>query len=355
MTENTDSSYPVSGNSPKLVSSAPKQPSIIIHNHMKGKSFWVKFLIFALVLSVIFNFSLVAQYEEYFSNDSGPIEKYHSGDKESKNKIAIISVNGTIMPPYTARIIKSIKQAGKDSKVKGVVLSIDSPGGMVADSHQIYHELELLKEKKPIHVVMKRIAASGGLYVAMGAGPEAKIFAEPTCWTGSIGVIIPRFDFSGLAEKYGVASDPLKTGEFKDALNPFRKMKDNERKLWEEIIDDSFQRFINLIADNRSELDYEAVKKLATGQVYTATQAKENHLIDEIGYEVDVIASLKQSLNLEKVRVISYEHLPSFMEILGSSETSKMQSQWKSLMEATVPQAMYYFSWLPVIPGSAEL
>lgn len=360
MNENSDS-YPLSGNNPESgntsrpVSTAPKQPSIIIHNHIKGKSFWTKILVFVLVISLFMNFSMISQNQEYYSDALGPMEKYHSGDKDTDNKIAIVSVDGTIMPPFTERVIDSIRKAKKDSNVKGVILSIDSPGGIVADSHQIYHELKLLTELKPVHVIMKRTAASGGLYVAMGAGKEAKIFAEPTCWTGSIGVIIPHYDLSGLAEKIGINPDSLKTGEFKDSLNYFKKMSESEIKLWEEIIDDAFQRFLNLIAENRPDLNYEDVKKLATGQVYTANQAKENKLIDEIGFEEDAIDSLKEKLQLSKARIVHYDHIPSFMDILGSSEANAAHEQWKSIMESTVPRAMYYFSWLPVTPDAGVI
>ena len=356
MTDQSDS-YPIAGQNPNSGPSSPKQPSIIIHNHIKGKSFWTKFLLFALGISILINISLFGQKEEYYSNASGPSEKYHSGSREAKNKIAIVSVDGTIMAPLTERVIKSIKQAKKDDQVKAVILSVDSPGGLVADSHQIYHELKLLSDSgKPVYVVMKRMAASGGLYVAMGAGPEAKIFAEPTCWTGSIGVIIPRFDLSGLAEKYGVSSEPLKTGKYKDSLSPFRELDEDEKKVWEAIIDDSFQRFIGLIAENRSGLDLEKVKNLATGQVYTATQAKENLLIDEIGYEADAIAALQEDVpGLTNARVITYEHVPSLAEILGTAQASESQIQWKSILESTVPQALYYCSWLPVIPNHATI
>ncbi|MBM4075713.1 MAG: S49 family peptidase, partial [Planctomycetes bacterium] len=186
-------------------------------------SFWrswaVRMLMAALGFSIMLNFGFYSAYQEYFSKTEPPIERYHSGSKTSEDKVALIKAEGTIMPPFTERLIDQIKHAGKDDSVKGIVLQIDSPGGLVADSHEIYHRLKQIK--KPIYVQMKRLAASGGYYIAMGAGPEAKIYAEPTTWTGSIGVIIPRYDFSELAEKYGVRSDPLKTGEFKDALNPF--------------------------------------------------------------------------------------------------------------------------------------
>ncbi|MCA9006570.1 MAG: S49 family peptidase, partial [Planctomycetaceae bacterium] len=181
-------------------------------------------LVVLLMISVLFNLGFYAWYKEYFTIAGGPTEQFETGDQFAADKIAIISITGTIMPPFTERILESIKAAAEDDRVKGILLEIDSPGGLVADSHQIYHRLVELRKKKPIVVSMKRMAASGGYYVAMGAGEKGVIFAEPTTWTGSLGVIIPRFDLSGLADKVGVVSDPLKTGEFKDALNPFREM-----------------------------------------------------------------------------------------------------------------------------------
>src|SRR4029077_5357237 len=120
-------------------------------------------------------------------------------------------VNGTIMPPFTKRILQSIDHAKDDKHVKGVVLVVDSPGGLVSDSHQIYHRLKELGKTKPIFVSMKSLAASGGYYVSMGAGEEGRIFAEPTTWTGSIGVIMPRYEVVELAKKVGIDSKPLKT------------------------------------------------------------------------------------------------------------------------------------------------
>src|SRR5207248_4028218 len=106
-----------------------------------------------------------------------------------------------------------IKKAKEDANVKGVLLAVDSPGGTVTDSHKIYHQLKELSEKKPVFVSMGSLAASGGYFVAMGAGTQAKIYAEPTTWTGSIGVIIPHYEVTELAEKAGIKALPLKTGE----------------------------------------------------------------------------------------------------------------------------------------------
>jgi protease-4 len=103
------------------------------------------------------------------------------------------------MTPFSDRVIKTIKKVRDDKDVKGVLLAVDSPGGTVTNSHQIYHELKKLAEQKPVVVSMGSLAASGGYFVAMGAGPKGKIFAEPTTWTGSIGVIIPHYEVTEVA------------------------------------------------------------------------------------------------------------------------------------------------------------
>ncbi|MCL4108193.1 UNVERIFIED_CONTAM: hypothetical protein GTU68_066116 [Idotea baltica] len=200
---------------------------------------------------------------------------------------------------------------------------------------------------------MKRMAASGGYYVAMGAGPESRIFAEPTTWTGSIGVIIPRYNAAGLASKFGVKTDSLKTGEFKDSLNPFRDLTKREQDLWATILDDSFGRFVGVIATNRPSLDDASVRALATGQIYTANQALENGLVDEIGFPDAAMDALQQKLGLNAVRVVTYHSQPSLIEMaLGFSEATPrpQQSAVQTLLDASVPRAMYYCSWAPIIP-----
>ncbi|WP_339729602.1 signal peptide peptidase SppA [uncultured Gimesia sp.] len=318
----------------------------------RSRRWLMRGLVVVLLVSVVFNLGFYAWYQEYFTIGGGPAEQFETGDQFAKEKIAIISITGTIMPPFTERILRSIKRAHEDDQVKGILLEIDSPGGLVADSHQIYHRLVELRKTKRIVVSMKRMAASGGYYVAMGAGEEGVIFAEPTTWTGSLGVIIPRFDMSGLAEKVGIVSDPLKTGEFKDALNPFRNLTDRERAIWDHILDESYQRFLNIITDNRKNLDYDQVKKLATGQIYPATDAKQNGLIDEIGYQEDALARLKEITGLNQVRVIRYSHPKSLADILlGSAEASQAENRKQALLDSTVPRAMYFASWMGDLPA----
>jgi protease-4 len=302
-----------------------------------------------LMTSLLANFGMYAAYHEYFAAAEGPSEKFHSGDRLSSDKLAIIRVSGTIMPPFTSRVLKMIEKARDDDEIKGVLLAVNSPGGLVTDSHQIYHQLKKLSEKKPVYVSMGSMAASGGVYVSMGAGEQAKIFAEPTTWTGSIGVIIPHYEIAGLAEKIGVRSVPLKTGEFKDALSPFRDLSEREKALWENIMNQSFEQFLEVIDDNRSNLNLDQVRALATGQIYTAKDAKANGLIDEIGFEEDALEALKAKTGLSEARIVTYEHPPALLDaLLGSSKAPAPLPSWQTLLEATVPRAMYLCSTGPL-------
>lgn len=315
----------------------------------------VRILVILLVISVFYNLQSVAEKQEYYSAETPVRETFHSGDKDAEARIARIVVSGTIMPPYTKSTIAAVKRAREDDRVKGAVLVVNSPGGLVSDSNQIYRELELLAEKKPVYVAMKDLAASGGYYISMGIGPKGKIFAEPTTWTGSIGVIIPRFDMTELAGKAGVKVDPLKTGPLKDSLSPFREMTEQDLAVWGEILDDAFSRFVKIIADNRENLSEDQVRKLATGQIYTATQAKANGLVDEIGFEDEAIDALQKHVKLSKARIVTYTSPPTFLDLVtGNAKASTPSEQWRSWMELTVPRAMYYFSWLPVAPGVGE-
>ncbi len=304
-----------------------------------------------LVISLITNAVLWMFTSELFGGNAGPSERYHAGSHIAKDKLAIIKISGTIMPPFTDRTLRAIKAAQDDKHVKGILLQVDSPGGFVADSHQIYHKLKQLAEKKPIVVSMQSMAASGGYYVAMGAGEKAKIFAEPTTWTGSIGVIIPRYEFVGLKEKLGIDSKPLKTGEFKDALSPFHPLSDNEKAVWENILQQSFARFITVIDENRKSLTRDDVKKLATGQIYTADDALKFGLVDAIGFEEDALNELKTLVKVENPKIVRYEFQSGFVDLLlGSQARLEPAAQWRDWLETTVPRAMFYCSWAPAIP-----
>ena len=329
------------------VTQTTSAPPIIIQQ-MTPQPIWVRRwfvrgLMIALAFSLLYCVRLSSEYQQYFDDGTSPTERYHSGDKNAEDKIAVIEASGTIMPPFTGHLLDAIKRVNDDDHVKGVMLVIDSPGGLVADSHQIYVKLKKLSDKKPMFVAMKRIAASGGVYIAMGAGEKGRIFAEPTTWTGSIGVIIPRYDASELAAKVGVKADSLKTGEFKDSLDPLRALTDRDKELWGRILDESLQRFVKIVADNRPNLDEAQVKVLATGQLFTAAEAKENGLVDEIGDEEEAIEALKTQLGLSKVRVVKYTFPVSLMSLLlGQAQAHDPEARLRKLLEMSVPKAMYF-------------
>ena len=334
---------------PHTAGSVPPPPPLPPKHPVRRLLRW--FMLLVLVTSLVTNCVLWMVTPSLFSSDAGPVERFHTGNQTSQDKLAIIEISGTIMPPFTDRTLRSIKHALEDKQVKGVLLQIDSPGGFVADSHQIYYRLKELAEKKPIVVSMKSLAASGGYYVAMGAGEKGRIYAEPTTWTGSIGVIIPRYEFLGLKEKLGIDSKPLKTGEFKDALSPFHPLSENERAVWDNILQQAFERFVTVIDDNRQPLTRENVKKLATGQIYTADDALKLGLIDAIGFEEDALKELQTLAKVTAPQIVKYGFQSGFVDLLlGSQARQDPAVQWRDWLEATVPRAMFYCSWAPAIP-----
>jgi len=326
-------------------------PLVVVQQVHPRRRWRTWLLSLVLLISVGFNLMLYSAYHTYLGTGEGVVERFYSGDLAAPDKIALVYVVGTIVPPFTGRVLKAVEQAGTDEHVKGVVLVVDSPGGLVADSHEIYHQLRRLDQErhKPIYVAMRRLAASGGYYVSMGAGPDGLIFAEPTTWTGSIGVIIPHYDASGLADKLGVKDDSLKTGKFKDTLSLFRPVSSAEKDLWSPILDDSLNRFVQVIVDSRKMLNAKQIRDLATGQIFTSNQAQEKKLIDKIGYVDDAVEALKTKLQLSKVRVVKYDSSQSLLETLLSSRASgaRPQSQLNALLEAAVPRAYYLFSTMP--------
>lgn len=330
-----------------LPSDGPGPQTIVINLPRRGGWFaWVLLGLLGIsgmVNLVFFLLTLIGVFAS--SGKTPPRETFYSGDEDATARIAMIEVSGTIMPPFTERIMDTIDYLKDEDDVKGVLLVVDSPGGLVADSHEIYHRLTQLREKKPVYVAMTRMAASGGYYISMGAGPKGKIFAEPTTWTGSIGVIIPRYDLSELASEYGVHSEPLVTGPYKDSLDPFRELTDEEREVWSGILDDAFGKFKGVIADNRADLDADEVSALATGRIYTADQALENGLIDKIGFVEDALAALKQDLGLKKVQNVEYEYPISFAEALLGAQGRQQTDPLQKFLNAGVPRAMYFCGW----------
>lgn len=247
-------------------------------------------------------------------------ERYVAGEFTDP-KLAIVEVSGLIDEDTAEHAIKQIHQARDDSKVRAVVLRVDSPGGTVSASDRIWREVESLKRdgRKPVVVSMGGMAASGGYYVS---APADYIFAEPTTLTGSIGVILEIPQLNGLLQKVGIEFETIATGEWKDMGSMYRPMTSREKERWREVIDDNFQRFMNVVAQGRS-LRLDEVKPVANGKVYTAREALKHKLINEIGYLDDAILHAQRLAKIESAHVVRYAKSLSLTEALLSSAAQK--------------------------------
>ncbi|MBX9942008.1 MAG: signal peptide peptidase SppA [Candidatus Obscuribacterales bacterium] len=220
-----------------------------------------------------------------------------------KDRIQVIKLSGMIIEKADAGLLssstgsasstlKDLRKAAKNDKVKAVLLRINSPGGTVPTSQEIYEAVkELRKKGKPVVVSMGDMAASGGYYVACAAD---KIYANPGTLTGSIGVIMNLMNFKTLADKIGVEPDVVKSGLYKDIASPYHRMTKDERQILTDLIMDSYDQFTQAVSEGR-KLPIEEVKRIADGRVYSGRQALKLKLVDELGTYSDALNNLQKT------------------------------------------------------------
>jgi protease-4 len=226
-------------------------------------------------------------------------------------KVALVRVTGVIID--STEVIEELKEYSNDSSVKAIVLRINSPGGGVAPSQEIYEELVKIKEKKKIVVSMGSVAASGGYYIA---SPADKIVANAGTLTGSIGVIMEIPNVSGLMEKIGVSTQVVKSGKHKDIASVFKTMTPEEKKILQTVLDDVHDQFIEDVSNARG-MKYEDIRKLADGRIFTGRMAKEAGLVDELGNLQDAIMLAGELTGIEgEPEVIEKEDEFSFFDML---------------------------------------
>lgn len=324
-----------------------------------------KYLLIALVISVMLNLSQRAANDSYFTDSPKVREVYHSHQKIASNKVAIVTVEGALING-DGFIKEQIDQVRRDKSVKAVVLRINSPGGTVTASDYVYHHLkELTKEREiPLVVSMGGICASGGYYVAMAVGDqEDAIYAEPTTWTGSIGVIIPHYDASELLASWKIKDDSIASHKFKQLGSPTRQLSEEdraeERAILQALVDDSFEGFKEVVRSGRPTFrDNDAMlDRVATGQIFTANQALDAGLVDQIGF---IEAAIDRAIELaalptDDVRVVEYKSkVTSLAElVMGSSAQSQFSAMGgvnlQQLLDLTAPRAYYLTTWLPAL------
>ncbi len=302
----------------------------------------------------------------FFLHDDSPsslTERAVGGKPKATNKVAVIEVEGVLLEGLLGYAHRQIETAARDKNVKAVVLRINSPGGTITASDDLYHRLVRLRDgktpgatgKKPLVVSMASLAASGGYYISMAG--QGNLYAEETTITGSIGVFAAFPNVTGLSKKIGFAMDVVKRGDVKDGGSPFKDMTPQERAVWDDMVGNAYDRFLDVIAENRKNLSkarlqaelfrqqrtgiaietkadgtreqkerpFEYVRRRADGGIFTARDAKKYELIDEIGYLYDAIAKAAELADLgDDYRAVRYEKPRALIDyLLGLRTDSK--------------------------------
>lgn len=226
-------------------------------------------------------------------------------------KVALVRITGVILDSTST--IDELKEYSNDSSIKAIVIRIDSPGGGVAPSQEIYSEILKIKEKKKVVVSMGSIAASGGYYIA---APADRIVANAGTLTGSIGVIMEIPNVEGLMEKIGVKAQIIKSGKHKDMASLYKSMGPEEKKILQTVLDDVHDQFIRAVSDARG-MSFEEIKELADGRIFTGKMAKELGLVDELGNLQDAIMLAAELTGIEgEPQVVTKEEKFGIIELL---------------------------------------
>jgi protease-4 len=265
--------------------------------------------------------------EELETNDNISYNSIKSfGSPFKGSKIKAIKLEGIITDSEgssffknttsSSAVLEQIIKATKDTTVKAIVLRINSPGGTVAASQEIYQALIRARKKKPIVITMGDVAASGGYYIASAGN---SIYANPGTLTGSIGVITSYLNFTDLFKKFGVEGVTIKSGKFKDIGSSTRPLTETERKILQALLDNSYKQFIGDVAKGRG-VPYENISMIAEGLIYTGEQAHKIGLVDHLG---DYSKALAHAQKLAK------EKFPEIGKKYGNKDLP-VEEEWKS-------------------------
>uniref|UniRef100_A0A7V0Z4J3 Signal peptide peptidase SppA n=1 Tax=candidate division WOR-3 bacterium TaxID=2052148 RepID=A0A7V0Z4J3_UNCW3 len=228
----------------------------------------------------------------------------------STGNIGVIEIEGVISS--SKRTVRDIKQFTEDPNIQGIIVRVDSPGGGVAASQEIYEELKKCRVQKKVVVSMGALAASGGYYVSL---PADLIVANPGTITGSIGVIMQFPIFEELMKKIGINYEVIKSKEHKDIGSPFRKMDEKEKKLLQDVVTDVYEQFVQATCEARN-LPRDSVLKFADGRIITGSQAKKLGLVDTLGSFEDAVKIIGDMLGIPKPNLIYPQKRLSLIELL---------------------------------------
>lgn len=345
------SSFP---NVPAGSSAIPVEKIVYVEKPRKISG-WRIFWRILFVLSVIGNMfmfllliavSLTAGAGVFSSSQSSFYVEEVIAKGDRSNKVVVIRLEGVINGAMSKEVCKQIKAAGSDKNVKALIIRTNTPGGGVAASDQINHEITKFREKthKPVIAFMQSVAASGGYYTSVACD---KIIAEPTVITGSIGVIMQIMGVQELFEKkLGIKPVTIKSGEKKDWPNMFKGITDEQIVYLEDkVIKPAYERFVDLVAKGREDVLSKAeVRILADGSIYGAKEALNMKLIDEIGYIEDAIKMVKSMTGLSDVNVVEYVKPFSIANFMGAEAKFGINIDTKIIDEVMTPRLQYLWS-----------
>ena len=286
-----------------------------------GKTILLILAFMLLALSVLFNVLLLGG--SAMGGNSTLRETVAKGSDSAK--IAVVPLVGIIDTRMPREFDGYLNQAESDEDVKAVIIEIDSPGGTVTASDEIYARLLRFKQNKkvPVIVSMGSLATSGGYYAAC-AGDH--IFAQQTTLTGNIGVLMPRFNFSKLMDKWGIEESTIVSegAKYKNAGSNFSPDNPEETKYLQGIADSMFTRFKDVVKTGRAAQLKKVnlkIEQVADGRAFTATEAKSMGLVDTIGYLGDAIAHAKQAAGLSNPHVFRYSSPPTLLDLFGANSS----------------------------------
>ena len=258
------------------------------------------------------------------------------------DKVGILEVRGVIANVQPT--IEELAKFRRDGSIKAVVVRIESPGGGVSPSQELYEEIRRTAQEKPVVVSMGSVAASGGYYIACAA---QKIYANPGTITGSIGVILQFTNFEELLKKIGFRMEVVKSGPYKDVGNPGREMTAEEKAYLQEMVDNVHQQFVRDVARGR-RMKVEKVREVADGRIFTGEQAMELGLVDELGNLKDAINAAAKMAAIEGEPKIVYpeKEKKSVFDYLFDRITEKIANNVQPYMGLLL---------LPPLPGKARL
>lgn len=263
-----------------------------------------------------------------FAVDETPIASITPGDP--KQKVAVVRFSGVISDQTKRPFVMLLEHLRRDTDLKALVLEIDSPGGEVTASDELYDAVLRLKKecKIPVVVSMNSLAASGGYYLAMTGD---KIVAQETTLTGSIGVLMSRLDVSEFGDKYGIHDGTVVSdgATFKNAGSSFKAMTEEETRYFKSVLNDAFNVFKARVATGRPKMSRAEIDAIANGKIYSAQQALQLKLVDRIGYLEDAIADAAVLAGLKSPSAIRVERKLSFLEQLLGGTSAEASAKAK--------------------------